>query len=483
MEYVELFKVLFLFALGYYVMTNLQWYNYSFLRVVTKHHKQRWHLLYFVLPVLCYCLSILGEQDILVVLLGVLYVIALFLWGRALDRRLKWTGRVWRFFGIYAVLIGVVWMLKYCGFQWGYLEFWSLPLALVVSNVLEYLMMVQYKKKALQKIDLMQQLKIIAITASFGKTSIKNFLHQILSHKFAVYATPRSVNTLNGIIADINQHLDMQTRIYIVEAGAREKGDIAQISQFLNPQYVIIGKIGEQHLEYFKSLDNIVSTKFEILQSKRLRSALVAKDNPLPQEYVPKEILKFVPKEMRNIEATLDHTRFEMQIKNEWHEFQTSVLGSFNAYNIALAIVMANEMGMGIDEIKKCVANLKPVEHRLHKSIVNGRVILDDSFNGNFEGMQEAIRIASEYQGRRVIVTPGIVEGVEEMNVALAQEMDQVFDLVVITGELNAKILSSHISRAKKIILKDKSTMQDTLKLCLKDGDLILFANDAPNYI
>ena len=115
----------------------------------------------------------------------------------------------------------------------------------------------------------MPDLKIIAITGSYGKTSIKNFLAQILSKKFKVYHTPRSVNTLEGIVKDINDNLGSDIQIYIVEAGAREKRDILKIARLLQHDIGIVGKIGEQHIEYFKTLSNIIQTKLEIIASDR----------------------------------------------------------------------------------------------------------------------------------------------------------------------------------------------------------------------
>lgn len=327
----------------------------------------------------------------------------------------------------------------------------------------------------------MVQCRIILVTASYGKTSIKNYLTQILKARYLVHSTPRSVNTFKGIIADINNGLDRGSDFYIVEAGARQKGDIAEIAEFLNPHYVIIGKIGPQHLEYFGSIETIMQTKFEAIHSNRLRYALIQASNPIPQGIQHSSM--HLSGQLRGIVASLEGTSFELMIDHEWHSFKTSVLGSFNAYNIALCIEMAHKIGMGIHEIINRTRKIQGIEHRLNKIQANGKLILDDSFNGNIEGMKEAIRISSEYKGRKVIVTPGVIESTEEINISLAQEINEVFDVVIITGELNAKILSEHIKKAQKIILKDKTRIEDTLKACVREGDLILFANDAPNYI
>jgi len=97
--------------------------------------------------------------------------------------------------------------------------------------------------------------------------------------------------------------------------------------------------------------------------------------------------------------------------------------------------------------------------------------------------MLEAIRLASLHQGKKIIVTPGLVESSKEANIKLAQAIDRVFDLAIITGELNSNLLRKHIYTAQKIVLKDKTHIEHILKSTTDRGDLILFANDAPSYI
>jgi UDP-N-acetylmuramoyl-tripeptide--D-alanyl-D-alanine ligase len=97
--------------------------------------------------------------------------------------------------------------------------------------------------------------------------------------------------------------------------------------------------------------------------------------------------------------------------------------------------------------------------------------------------MLEAVNISATYEGRKVIITPGLVESTIEANTQLANAINEVFDVVIITGSLNLKVLSQNIDEKKIIVLKDKSKMEETLAKETRVGDLILFANDAPNFI
>ena len=481
---------IFVLCLAFYTALNLQWYNYSFKRVILMHHKFMWHFYYCIVPFIAYVVVFFlphPMDNYLTIAVSAVYFLILAIWHFRLDKKLVFTMRIVRLFIILILFMALNEVMCYfLGITSALLDLMPLSFAFVISGVYEKVLLNRFIVVASDKLKIMSRLMIICVTGSYGKTSIKNFLAQILKEKYRVYATPRSVNTHTGLVADINNNLDYTTEIYIAEAGARLKGDIAQIAHFLNPQYAVIGEIGEQHIEYFKHIDNIVETKFELLQSARLKKAFVFKDNPTPPATLEPSTLKkiqYFPENVRNIEANLDGTSFELFIKDEWYQFKTMILGRFNVTNLSAAIYMGVELGLRIEDIQKAVRRLEPILHRLHKIEANERLIIDDSFNGNLKGMKEAIRLSSLYNGRKIIVTPGIVESTDEANIELAQAIDEVFDIVIITGELNSKILRKHIQKAQKIILHSKNALEDMLKSCSEPNDLVLFSNDAPSYI
>lgn len=481
----------FFLLLIYYSATNLQWYSYSPFRVIFKHHKKRWHLFYFVIPLAVFLIfGSIYDGIIFDIYVFFLMLPSVSYWIYKLDKKLQFTKRVIRLCVI--TILFIIFnelLMHFSEFDDFYKIVFLLPLifGFIISFIYEWNLLKNYISLAKNKLKDMPSLQIIAITGSYGKTSTKNFIAQILKLKYDVYATPRSVNTYKGIIDDINKNLDYRTDIYIAEAGARNKGDILEITNLLNPQIGVIGKIGAAHIEYFKSLDTIYETKFELLSSALLKTIYVQKDNKIPNLEESAKInlskIKKYPYEIRNIKCDLDSTCFEMNIKNNWEEFHCNILGRFNVDNIAVSIMIGLDLGINLDTIKKAVKKLESTPHRLNKLTTHNKVILDDSFNGNLEGMSEAIRLASLYEGRKVIVTPGLVESNYENNKIIASRIDEVFDLVIITGELNSKVLNENISHTQKILLKDKSQLEDILKSFGLDNDLVLFANDAHSYI
>ena len=469
-------NVLFVTVLGWYLITNLQWYDYKLSRVILKHHKPQWHLIYFFIPFIAYYTT--GKFFTIFFIFAVLP--SIFIWHKRLDKKLVLTWRVRRFL---ILLIGLVLFQDVlCTLKEGckiYGVFMPLAVAYIGSTMIEKFLFTAFKKEAKNKLKSIKNLQIVAITGSYGKTSIKNFVTEILATKFNVYATPRSINTLGGIIRDVNESLKEDTEIYVCEAGARQSGDIYEITTFLEPQIVVVGKVGLAHIEYFKSLKNIISTKLEIMKSPRLQKAFI--HTSVTDE--PHEKVTFFGDEVKNVHATLSGTDFSLHVDGKELELHTDILGSFQTMNIAVAVQIAKSFGMSDEEIKKAVAKLTPVEHRLQRIDAGGKIILDDGYNGNIDGMLEGVRLCSLHVGRKVIVTPGLVESSDELNLKFINAINDVFDIVIVTGALNAELFAKNITVKNKIMLADKSKITDVLGHQTKAGDVILFANDAPNFI
>ena len=584
----------FILMLGFYLITCLQWFSYKPARIIFHFTKPAWHLYFLILPLAAYlgcevaaslCAAKFGAASLYAlhaakILIVAVYALALYFWQRGLDKKLVFTPRVKRFFAILAVCA--------FGFSAAFYAaegpilpiFLPLGAALTASFAYERAQAAKFKAAARKKLAQMPSLTIIQITASYGKTSIKNFLYQILKSDFRCYKTPRSVNTLAGLVRDVNEALPADTQIYIAEAGARLSGDIAEITEFLAPQIVVVGEIGAQHIEYFKSIENIRKTKLEALTSARLKHAFLhsstqksadervtiydegleihgadldgikfslslsddesgaSGENSAPHAdisaaegegqgdlsldansaaYAEKDKnsknygadfddansiscaergeRKFCEQTARDDKICGDKERGSQEAPNERkilngrrelcerHEFFAPILGKFNAANLAACIKIARFLGLSADKIKSRVAHVSAVEHRLARLDAGGKIIIDDSFNGNLSGMLQSYELMRSYGGRKVIITPGIVESTREDNETLAAKIDEIFDLAIITGELNSEVLQSRIDPAKTIVLKDKRDLQRVLSENTHSGDLILFSNDAPSFI
>ncbi|TQR34629.1 UDP-N-acetylmuramoyl-tripeptide--D-alanyl-D-alanine ligase [Campylobacter sp. MIT 99-7217] len=486
------------FCLGFYLITALQWYSYKLNRVFFHFSKPLWHVYFLLLPFLA--LLFLPSYFYL----GFLFLIQapmLFFWHKRLDKKLVFTTKVKVFFAFLLFFSLVFSACKFIAIPPYFLisialllnddlKFYLLtifislfsPLPLIFSliflKIYSILANIFYIKKARKKLSNLKDLTIILITASFGKTSIKNFLYELLKEDFKVHKTPRSVNTLLGITADINENLDESTQIYIAEAGARQKGDILEITELLNPQLCIVGEIGEAHLEYFKSKEAIRQTKLEALQTNRLKKAFLHSSTKMNET----EQILIYDKALKSVHSSLEGLSFKLQIHEQEFEFKANLLGSFNAQNLCACILVANFLGISLEKLQNYTQKIKPVEHRLQIISKEPKLIIDDGFNGNFNGMSESYKLCKTYKGRRVLVSPGIIEVNEEQNIKLCELINECFDLAIITASVNLAVFKKYL-HIEKIIVENKETLVDILAQHTKNGDLILFSNDAPTFM
>jgi UDP-N-acetylmuramoyl-tripeptide--D-alanyl-D-alanine ligase len=228
----------------------------------------------------------------------------------------------------------------------------------------------------------------------------------------------------------------------------------------------------------------------EILKTQRLKEAWVhesARVKPASnvhtfgsKENMDIRTIEAAPQYLiEDVKATLDSTSFTLN----GVRYSASILGAFNAMNLVAAVLVAKELGLSDEQIQKGLSTLKAVDHRLQRIDAGGKVILDDSFNGNIDGMMASFELATTYEGRKVLITPGLVEVDDALNVQVAQRANEVFDVVVVTGDLNYAIFKEYVDADKLVKLATKSEMEAMLIEQTRPGDLILFANDAPSFV
>lgn len=463
--------LIFNFCIAFYLISALQWYSYKLKRIVFHYHKPLWHLYFLFLPYFLFLAFPLYSLFYFIV-----HIIILYFWNKKIDKKLVFTQKVKIFFILVFIFNALFALLSFhLSFLFNLL---SLPCTLIGLKIYDFFGVKYFYSKAKKKIENNKKLTIILITASFGKTSIKNFLYTLLKDDFKVYKTPKSVNTFMGIIRDINENLNETFDIYIAEAGARNQGDIQEITKLLEPQICIVGEIGNAHLEYFKNIENTRKTKLEALNSKKLKKAFLHTSTQKSEN----ELISLYDQKILKVDASLEGINFDLLLNNEKHSFKSIILGSFNAQNLCACILCANFLGLSLEKIKTQILKIKPVKHRLEVLSKKPKFIIDDGFNGNFKGMSESYRLCKTYKGRKILITPGIIEVDKEENIKLAKIINECFDLVIISAKINQEIFKDTLT-IPSIFLKEKSELIGILAKETKDKDLILFSNDAPSYL
>ena len=287
-------------------------------------------------------------------------------------------------------------------------------------------------------------LTVIGITGSYGKTSVKYFLDQLLSVKYNVFMTPGNYNTTLGVIRSVREGLRPTHEIFLCEMGARHVGDIAEICKLAQPDMAIITSIGPQHLETFGSVENIVSTKLELADAVRGKgpvflnfdSALIA-DHSYDQEIVS---YGQNGKDYRVSDVRIGRSGSAFTVTapdGSAQEYSTRLLGSANVQNIAGAVAVAHRMGVSLKAMVPAVRQLEGAPHRLELKQAGDITIIDDAYNSNPAGAAVALETLGMCRGGRVVITPGLVElGDKELeyNKALGQKAAGNCDLLILVG-------------------------------------------------
>ena len=372
----------------------------------------------------------------------------------------------------------------------------------VINRPVEHLVSLHFDHQARQKLASMTDMEVIGITGSYGKTSTKNIVNDILSVKYNVYKTPANYNTPYGLMITINNYLDPYNDYFIAEMGACKKGDIKELCDLVHPKYGILTRIGLAHLETFGSEQAIEDTKFELIESlpsdgigilngddeKQLKHHLrndcrilwIGIDNHKVDCYA------------KDLELTYKGTKFKVKFKDDKEEylFETKLLGRNNIYNILASITLGRALGMKITDLQKAVKRVMPVEHRLSLSKYYDINLIDDAYNSNPMGCKMALEVLSMMPGKHIVVTPGMIEvgsKEEEVNREFGMEISiSKVDEVILIGEEKTKPIYEGLLKGKFPIehIHVLNDVMDAFPLMMKLKDKETYAlleNDLPD--
>ncbi len=373
------------------------------------------------------------------------------------------------------------------------------PLVHIILIPHEKIIMNGYIARAKMKLKKFPDLIKIGITGSFGKTSTKYILNTLLSEKYKVCMSPHSFNTLPGLCKVVNNYLESGDEVLIAEMGARNVGDIRVLSRLIAPKYAIITGIGNQHMLSFKSKENILKTKFELIESLDADGvAIFSKENEGSKILFEKcKVEKYLVGDdgeisAKNVKIDENGTSFILQIGSKEYAVSMKLLGTHFVQNALLCVQMAKKLALTDKQILRGLAHLSPIPHRLEMVKTATNLILDDSYNASVEGSEKALDVLSKMPGRKVIITPGLVElGVleKEENFNFGKKMAKVADFVIIVNNVNFAQIKSGLnaegfSDEQIYQAEDLDRAKILMKDFVKEGDTILFENDLPdNYI
>lgn len=320
--------------------------------------------------------------------------------------------------------------------------------------------------KAKKIISSNPKLKIIGITGSYGKTTTKELVAQILESKFNVAKTPQNYNSAVGVAISVIQNVKKDTEIFVAEMGAYTKNEVKNATDVVKPDISIVTGIDSQHITLFGSIENTLKAKFEIIDNaKETAKAILNGDNEyclrMAEMTSKDKIIYFTAKDNSKI-ITSEHSikrngvtyhknttlyatnikrsnkgiTFKLNYMQEKYTVEANVKGLHNVSNLLAAIACCLELGMKLSEVVKIINSKKFVTPYLNtQSGSNNTIILDDGYNSSETGFLSALDELKEMKGnKKVILTKGIIE--------LGKERDRVYKKIAerIVKEANAVI-------------------------------------------
>lgn len=444
---------------------------------------------------------------------------AIFLMSKHYKKPLVWTRRARR---IYAVMIAISLPVVGCtawltviysnAFNVYYTSAVALTflyccshivivLSIAILSPVEKAINRKYYREAESILKGMPGLTVIGVTGSYGKTSTKHYLERILSESYDVLMTPGNFNTTLGVIRTVREHMKPYNEVFICEMGAKQPNDIKEICDLVHPTIGIVTAVGPQHLESFGSIENVQRTKFELVDSLPA-DGLAVINNDFPDIANRKvsnvSCVRYGVSNPGGADFTahdivLDSTGTTFTVVGGDRELRlhTKLVGECNVSNLVAAVIVAMYMNVPDSKIRYAVEKIQQVEHRLNmKRTPGGLTIIDDAYNSNPTGSAMALDVlASMKPGKRIVITPGMVElGVEQerLNREFGAKIARSVDVAIIVGEYNRQAIMDGIESVASdgLTLHHAATFADAQRILTGiagAGDTVLYENDLPD--
>ena len=360
-----------------------------------------------------------------------------------------------------------------------------------------------FKRDARQRLAERTDVTVIGITGSYGKTSTKFILAELLRQKYNVLETPSSYNTPMGICLVVNEKLKPEHQVLVLEMGMRYRGDIEELCRIAPPDISVVTTVGVAHLETMGSIETIAREKGDILEYMQPDGeAVLNVDNEHVRgmtERAPGRVWRVSVDGQDDAHVTARNVRYDTSgtsfvVRDETGDeatFHTTLLGAHNVLNVLLAVAVGRAMGLRLRAMARAAERVEPIEHRLALRQDGDVTIIDDAFNSNPVGARNAVEIlAAMNGGRRIIVTPGMVELGDrqyEENEAFGTHIAEYdLDLAVLVGPEQTAPIQDGLRKAN--FPSDRVKVVDTLfdaqavlRRYLEPGDVVLFENDLPD--
>lgn len=385
-----------------------------------------------------------------------------------------------------------------CLFLFNLYQMHVISIVSLINWPLENFFKQRFMNKAKKKLEDNKFITTIGITGSYGKTSSKNIINEVLSRKYYCLVTPASYNTPLGISITLNNSLQAIHEIFICEMGADKVGEITELFNFVHPHIGVVTSIGEQHLATFKTQENIIHEKMQMVELMPESGLVVLnKDEKFIREYnitsKARQIWYGIEHDAdiqaTNISYSKDGSNFDVRINDEVYSFETKLLGLHNIYNILAAIAIGLHFKVSVRDLQIAVKQLNYVPNRLEIKKQKDYTIIDNAFNSNPVSSKMSLDVLSYMPGVRICVTPGMIDLGEKQdyyNKEFGKYFKDRCDKVILVGRKQTKAIYEGLEESgytmKNVHVVNKIYDAYNLLSRIKEPDCyVLFENDLPD--
>ena len=397
---------------------------------------------------------------------------------------LKFTKRIVRMIAVEYVCIFTL-----CYFVG--VSFWAcaLPLLVLIAWLIclpiELIISSYYLKKATQKLR-QSGVAVIAVTGSYGKTSVKDMLSVLLENSLAPSG---SCNTPLGISTFINKTDLSGYKFLILEFGARKIGDIDELCRRFKPLYGVLTGVCAQHLSTFGSINNVLKTKCELPKSLPQDGFCVVNARDEYAEKILevgdcKKYLSYQNLQIERLGVDFEGTKLAVTANGERREVRLPQISDYIVDTFAMCLQTSLRLGQTLDQTLARVGGVKQTPHRMELMKGANCYILDDSYNGSIVGVKSCCETLKNFSCVKVAITQGLVEcgtNSHKMNVECGALIGSACDVAVVLGH-NASSLAEGLNKTDcKVVFAEGLTQAVALANKYVNGGIILFQNDLPD--
>lgn len=334
----------------------------------------------------------------------------------------------------------------------------------------------------------------IAIAGSYGKTSMKELLLTVLSQGKKVAATPANKN-VSISHAYFARKLKGDEEVLLIEYGEGKPGDVRRFADITRPTHAVITGLAPAHLDKYKTLRRAGEDIFSVADFVPPENVFVNGESPESAQFIKPDMEVYDSKsalgwKVSSVRVGIEGLSFSMQKGKEKLELKSGLIGRHQVGPLAFAAALAHRLGLSNEQIVAGIAATKPFEHRMQPYILGGAWIIDDTYNGNIEGIRAGTELLKELSARRKIyITPGLVDQGKD-SAQIHKEMGRLIaaaepDTVVLMRHSVTPHIQKGLEEAgyagELIVESDPLNFYQNLELFVAKGDLVMLQNDWPD--